>query len=257
MTNKELKYFANLKKKEFRDSENLFLIEGNHLIDECLSSKYYSDNIIRIFLKNDYKYKLPVKLINSGLKLESLSAEKFNKISETKNPQGTIAVIKKNKSNFSNIEEIKLAVALDSINDPGNLGTILRTCWWFGVDTIFINSNSVDLFNAKVIRGSQGALFNSKIVVNADINNLINEFHKSGFEIYATDLKSEKYIDKFSFIKKEQILVIFGNEANGINPEILLNPNVKRIKIHGFSKCESLNVGVSVGIILSRIKNQN
>lgn len=256
MTNNEIKYFINLKKKEFRDSENIFLIEGTHLIGECITSKYYRNNLIRIFINNKYKDKLLDKLESSGFSFEVLQENIFNKLSETKNSQGIIAVVKKNDEKIFTGIDVDLVIALDNINDPGNLGTILRTCWWFGVNKIFISSNSVDVFNSKVIRGSQGALFNLDISTNIDLNKTLKDLSNIGWKLYATDLKANKYLDEIDFGVTKKNIFVFGNEANGISREILSNPLFKKIKIKGHSSCESLNVGVSVGIVLDYILNR-
>ncbi|HEY5533542.1 MAG TPA: RNA methyltransferase [Ignavibacteria bacterium] len=256
MTKNEIKYFVNLKKKEFRDSEDIFLIEGTHLIGECLSSKYYKNNLTRIFITSNYKNVLLEKLKTAGFAFEVLQENIFNKLSETKNPQGIIAVVKINVGKIFTGIDVDLAIALDNINDPGNLGTILRTCWWFGVNKIFISSNSVDLFNSKVIRGSQGALFNLDISTNIDLNKTLKGLSNIGWKLYATDLKANKYLDEIDFGVTKKNIFVFGNEANGISTEILSNPLFKKIKIKGHSSCESLNIGVSVGIVLDYILNR-
>ena len=99
------------------------------------------------------------------------SEKNFDKISDTVNPQGIIAVVKKpeHASRMHNSEKNKLIIALDNINDPGNLGTIIRSCYWFNVDKILISRNSVDLYNSKVIRASQGAIFHTDITNEGDL----------------------------------------------------------------------------------------
>ena len=255
MNNKELKYYSNLKKKDFRDSENKFLIEGKHLIEECLKSRYYSRNISLIIIRDDFSDGILSVIKNSGIPHEKINANKFSKISETKNSQGIIAVINKISLNIRGIKEAKLIVALDNINDPGNLGTILRTGWWFDVDKIYLSSDSVDLFNSKVIRGSQGAVFNCDIETNIDLIKKTNELYSKGWEIIAADLNTENFLDNMDFKNYKKRMLIFGNEANGVNKHILSESSVKKIKIRGFSECESLNVGVSAGILLSYFKN--
>jgi RNA methyltransferase, TrmH family len=256
MTHKELKFFSNLQKKEYRDREHLFLIEGIHLIDECLTSKYYSRNIHRIFVKKDFSDKLSGKLLASGIIPEVISDIQFNKLSETKNPQGIIGVVSiHNEKNFLS-ENDKLIIALDDLNDPGNLGTILRTCWWYGVDKIYLSSNSVDIYNSKVIRSSQGALFNLDLISDVNFKIELLKLQKKGWSVYLTAVKAEMFLDEINIDIKKKNIIVFGNEANGVNVELLSNNNFRKIKIKGYSKCESLNVGVSAGIILDYFRNK-
>lgn len=256
MTKNEVKYFANLKKKEFRSSEDMFIIEGTHLIEECISSKFYVNNIIRVLIRKDYENKLLSRLKAAGFIPELLTENEFNKISEIKTPQGIIAIVKKLPITDVIKPDYKLAIGLDNINDPGNFGTTLRTCWWYGVDKVYVSSNSVDLFNPKVIRGSQGAVFNLDITTDIDLNRILDYLIMKGWKSYATDLRAFNYINEIDFTKNKKNIFIFGNEANGISEEILVNSNCEKIKIKGFSNCESLNVGISAGIVLDNIRNK-
>jgi RNA methyltransferase, TrmH family len=256
MTHKELKYYANLQKKEYRDKEKLFLIEGIHLINECLSSKYYSRNIYKIFIRKGFNDKLSGKLLGLGIIPEVISEIQFNKLSETKNPQGIIGIVNLHQEKFVLNDNDKLIVALDDINDPGNLGTILRTSWWYGVDKIYLSSNSVDIYNSKVIRGSQGALFNLEIVSDLNLKNELSKLQKKEWDVYLTLLKANKFLDEVNIDMKKRNLIVFGNESNGINSELSTNINFRKIKIRGFSECESLNVAISAGIVLDYIRNR-
>jgi TrmH family RNA methyltransferase len=257
MTNNELKFYSNLLKKEFRESEKLFLIEGTHLIEECLSSVFYSRSIRKIFIRKDYNDKLSGKLLGSGLMPEVITDIQFNKLSETINSQGIIAVVSIRKENINFNVKDSLIVALDDINDPGNLGTILRTCWWYGVDKVYLSTNSVDIFNSKVIRSTQGALFNLEIYTNINLKNELSKYIKKGWYVFISALDTENLLNEINIDVNKKKIIVFGNEAKGVNEELTSYKDFKTIKIRGYTKCESLNVGVSAGIILDYFRNRS
>lgn len=253
LTNNEIKYFAGLKNKRTRDEEGKFLVEGLHLIKECLSSElYYKDFIECIIVRDDFNLTgIPTKDID----ILYASAKNFDKLSDTINPQGIIAVVKKpeHPNRLHNSGKNKLIIALDNINDPGNLGTIIRTCYWFNVDKILVSKNSVDLYNSKVLRASQGAIFHTDITTEADIILELLQL-KDEFQILLTDLNAKKNLSDFIIKRNERYIIVFGNEANGISEDIK-NQGFDLIKIGSFSDCESLNLSVSAGILIYQFAN--
>lgn len=251
MTNEKIKLYVKLKQKKFRDENKQFLIEGIHIVEECLKSKYYKKNIIEVFLRKDFENE---KILNKlkNIDFEFLSDTDFKKLTETENSQGIIGLVH-NQENLP-LTEGKIICALDNINDPGNLGTILRICWWFGIENILISKNSVDIYNSKVIRASQGALFNLIIKDNIDLHNELTILHKKKYEILLSDLNASNILGKFIFKKDNKYVLVFGNEANGITKEILNNDQFKNIKINNYTKCESLNVAASAAIIFYEIR---
>jgi len=253
LTNNEVKYFAGLKNKKIRDEEGKFLIEGLHLIKECLSSDlYYKDYIECIIARDNFDLTLlPLK----DIEILYVSEKNFDKLSDTVNPQGIMAVVKKpeHSNRLHNSEKNKLIIALDNINDPGNLGTIIRTCYWFNADKILISKNSVDLYNSKVLRASQGAVFHTDVVTEADIRTELLHL-KGEYQILLTDLSAKKNLSELNIKKNQRYIIVFGNEANGISDEIK-NQGFDFIKIDSFSDCESLNLSVSAGIILNHFAN--
>ena len=257
MTNNELKYYENLKRKKFRDSEGYFLIEGVHLIEECLNSKYYNEALKKLILEKGFSNNELLEEIKSktrNIEVAFLEKNKFKKLTDTENSQGIIGVVKKIKP-IIKAGNKKLLIALDNLNDPGNLGTILRTCYWFNVDEVLISRNSVELFNSKVVRATQGALFNLIIREEQDFTNKLKELFAKGFEIYLTDSEGIFELSEMNFKKDGNHVFIFGNEANGISEELKQNKNFNTLRIKRNTNCESLNVGVSVGIILNSFRN--
>ena len=257
MTNNELKYYENLKRKKYRDSEDLLLIEGIHLIEECLKSKYYSQSLNKLIIRNGFINNEFLKIIQAvpgNIEIVYLEKNKFKKLSETVNTQGIIGVVQKTplkrKSKRKN-----LIVALDCINDPGNLGTIIRTCYWFDVDEILISQQSAELFNSKVVRATQGAMFNIIIKENQDLSKELNKLSTEGYQIYLADSNEKKLLSDLKFENKEHAVFVFGNEAHGISKELIRLKNFNTIRIRRNTQCESLNVGVSVGIFLNSYRN--
>lgn len=260
MTINELKYFSKLRQKKYRDLENKFLIEGEHLISECLRSKIYGPNLIKIFIRENYSDEIMLgKLQRGGTDIEIITVNErhFNQLSDTVNPQGIIGVVKKPGIEFGNFTyDSNIIVALDSVNDPGNLGTIIRTCYWFGIDKILIGTDSADIFNSKVIRSTQGALFHVNIRENIDLIKDLKFFYDAEYSVILTDVNTNKFLDEFTTESQKKYVIVFGNEANGIKEEIIENKNYEKIKIRGFSDCESLNISVSAGIILNAFRKK-
>lgn len=259
MTKNELKYYEKLKQKKFRDEENKFLIEGVHLIEECLKSESYKDNLEKIFVRENFSNSSSIEFIrsvNHYADIVIIDDIRFSKLTETVTSQGIIGVVSKPESSDKKTfvkEKGAVVVAAENINDPGNLGTIIRTCHWFGADELIISKNSADIFNSKVIRASQGSVFFVEIKTDADLENDLKEFKTADYEILVTDLKSQKSISEMDFSKEKNYVIVLGNESSGVSGIIKENKDYTKVKIDGFSGCESLNVSVTAGIILYEI----
>ncbi len=154
---------------------------------------------------------------------------------------------------------MNIIVTLDSISDPGNLGAIIRTCDWFGVNSILISKESVDLYNPKVVQSTMGSLFHLPISNNIDLLESIHEAKNNGFKIIGTDVYGKNILSnknvKSNLVSGKKIMLIIGNEAHGISE------NIKKeiesfITIPKYGNAESLNAAVALGIILSGIKNE-
>ncbi|MCE1166030.1 MAG: RNA methyltransferase [Bacteroidetes bacterium] len=250
LTAEETKKLASLKIKKYRDRLNLFIIEGEHLIEEAVNSEF-SGFIEYILIRHDYSNNNFLNNID-GYRIVKTSTKNFEKISETTNPQGIAALINKPDSEFEIDSEI--VVALDNINDPGNAGTILRTCYWFGVNQIIHGKNTVDIYNSKTLRASQGAVFHVSARETEALKSTLDELYSKGYEILITSLDGND-IESYSFGKNKKYVIVFGNEANGVSEPIMNEKKFTKISVKGYSDCESLNVGVSSGIILNHIRS--
>ena len=229
--NKKIKNIKKLYTKKYRDEYNEFLIEGEHLILEA-----YKKGILKeLILEEGTVFKLDIEtsyVTNNVLKY----------ISELSNPSNIMGICKK-------IEEKNIGnkiVILDGVQDPGNLGTIIRSSVAFNIDTIILSKNCVDLYNSKVLRATQGMIFNINII-EKDLEEIITKLKENGYKIYGTKVNGGKSLKNIE--KTDKFAIIMGNEGSGVKPEILDMCN-EYIYIDMNKSCESLNVGVATSIIL-------
>lgn len=249
----DVKYYASLKQKKYRKEHKQFLIEGFHLIEECLNSPYELEYII---LRNDVDLSghpgILSKISKNKTKVDALHENAFNKLVETESSQGVIGVV--NQPANTETEEGDIILALDTINDPGNLGTIIRTAYWFNIKSILLSENSADVFNSKVIRSSQGGVFHVNILEDCDLQSQLQQYKNKNAGIYLFTLDGETKLREITKSTEKKVLV-FGNESRGISDE-LIEQEYNKIRIEGYSGCESLNVAISCGIVLYELTRQ-
>ena len=161
------------------------------------------------------------------------------------NPQGILAVIKKSKENTLKYEE-DIIVAIDDIQDPGNLGTILRTVDSIGLKQLVVSKGTADAYNPKVVRSTMGAIFRVKVIEVENLKETIETIRKNNYKLLVTSLQTDDSIYDIDYNKK---IIVIGNEANGVSKEIQ-NMADQKIKIPMLGKTESLNASVATGIIL-------
>lgn len=249
VNNSYIKELMKLKQKKYRDEEKRFLVEGYHLVEMakgCLE-------IVLVTKKED------VNKYGNGIQYILVKDEIIKKLSDTKTPQGIIGVckIKDNKDikeiiNINNYNKKDLVVMLDGLQDPGNIGTIIRTSLSFGVNTIVFSDTCVDCYNEKVIRGSQGGIFKINMLKGKLIE-YISEYRKCKYDIIGTSLNNASSLDEVDIDKlNNKKVIVFGNEGNGVSEEVLNNTDINLyIPINDM---ESLNVGVAAGILLYILK---
>ena len=246
MTNNEIKNIIKLSQKKYREEENKFIIEGKHLIYECLKSDYIRKTE-KIYVGESFEDNRIINQIEkNNIPIEYISDREFKKISETKSPQGILAIL--NKKSDIDKPEGNILFCLDTINDPGNLGTIIRTLWWFGIKDLLLSENSTDPYNSKCIRATQGGIFNINIRENLNLRENLIRIKNSGYEIFLMRLDSKENIFDFRPVTDGKYCFVFGNEANGISDEIKNEKEFRSLKIPSFSECESLNVASSVSV---------
>lgn len=245
--NEFIKHVKKLKDKKYRDLNNEYLIEGIKLIKEAIQE---NAKIKQIIICEDCENTeiIPKELMYEIAKYECIYVTKqiFNTITEVKNPQGILAVI--NKENTENEIDYSqdIIIALDDLQDPGNLGTILRTVDSIGLNQILVSKGTADPFNPKVVRSTMGAIFRVKIIECEDLKNTLKEVKKHKFKLMVTSLQTQNTIYDTDYNKK---VIIIGNEANGVKQEIQ-NIADEKVKIPMIGKTESLNASVACGIVL-------
>jgi TrmH family RNA methyltransferase len=250
ITKNELKYFSSLLIKKYRQQEKKFLVEGIKLTEEGLNCNYECEII---FATNDFneKNEAVVSTLKKNFRIEIIKSLDFKRLSDTMNPQGIITVFKMKKDSIFNINKINsnFIVAMENISDPGNLGTIIRNCDWFGVKDILISKDSVEIYNPKVVRSTMGSLFHLNIYTEIDIINELLPFKTKGYQFVCADLKGESIYD---FKSNDKIILFLSNEANGPSQE-LLKISDKKIAIPKFGIAESLNVASASAVIIAEL----
>jgi len=245
--NEIIKSIRKLKDKKYREIENKYIIEGIKLIEEAVEEKAEIDTVVvcEDCIENGT---IEQKLLYEIAKYNCIyvSEKVFNAVTEVTNPQGILAVVKKENKEEAIDYSQDIIVVLDGIQDPGNLGTILRTVDSVGLNQIIISKETADAYNPKVVRSTMGAIFRVKIIIVEDIVAALKEMQKNKYEIVATSLETKDSIYDVDYNKK---VIVIGNEANGVSKEVLEIADIKA-KIPMLGKTESLNASVATSIIL-------
>ncbi len=255
----QFKHLRSLKQKKYRQQEKKFLTEGWRLVQEAVNSNFSIEYVLitkEIFHTHDPTRKEVLQqLRRKRIEIHEIDARDFESISDTVTSQGIVALVL--QKNFfledvlrHSLREKSIIVALDAVAEPGNLGTIIRTCDWFGIQGILLGEESVELYNTKVVRSTMGSIFHLPIVEHVNLKNDLPPFRRLGFKIFVTDLEAKRNYYEANFGKK--CILVFGNEAWGVSSEIKTLAD-ERISIPQFGKAESLNVSIACGIILARV----
>lgn len=235
LDNKKIKEVVKLKQKKYRDIENKFIIETLNIIKEAYNMGFLLELYVMEGTVLKDSFDVPINYVSKNV---------FNKMSSLENSYA-LGVCKKKIS----ILEGKKYVLLDNIQDPGNLGTIIRSCVGFNVDTLVLGDTCVDLYNDKAIRASEGNIFKLNIV-RASLKDVIKDLKEKSITIYGTDVNNGENIDKIE--NNSSFALIMGNEGNGVSSDIKKLAD-KNLYIKTSKNLESLNVGVATGIILYKI----
>lgn len=246
--NETIKHIKKLKEKKYREEYKEFIVEGIKMIEEAINE---NAKIKSIIICDDCKNTccIPNELMYEIAKFDCIyvSEKVFSYITDVINPQGILAIIQKpeNTENAIDFEEDNFLI-LDNIQDPGNMGTILRTADSLNFKQIIVSKDTADIYNPKVVRSTMGAIFRVKVVVTNNLIKTIKEMKKHKIKVYATDLRTDKSIYDVDYKKSA---IVIGNEANGVSEEVL-NEATTRIKIPMSGKTESLNAAVATSVIL-------
>ena len=245
--NEIIKHIRKLKEKKYRDEYNEYVVEGVKIVEEAIKE---NAKIKQVIVCNDTTktYEIPTHIMLEIAKFDCIyvSDKIFNYITQVTNPQGIMAIIEKQDENMQIDYNQDIIVMLDDVQDPGNLGTILRTVDSIVLNKIIVSKGTADSFNSKVVRSTMGAIFRLKIIEEEDLIKTIKELRKHHFKLLVTSLQTENSIYDIDFSKK---IIVIGNEANGVSKEIQDLADEKA-KIPMLGRTESLNASVAAGIVM-------
>jgi len=243
ISKQKIKFISSLKHNKYRLKYNCFVVEGSHIVSEFLSSKFKIHSIYatKEWVENNQCHNVIV-----------VNKRELSQMSSLKTPSNVLAVIYQpdKQIDLSILFKQKHIILLDSISDPGNLGTIIRTADWFGVEFLFLSKKCVDVFNSKVVQATMGSLSRVQIIT-VDLEIALQKIKERNIMCYGASLLGESIYD---FKTNNQYALVFGNESHGISEKItkLLD---KEILIPSKNhSVDSLNVAVAFGIILSEFR---
>lgn len=229
----DIKYIRSLSQKKFRDKERVFIVEGDKMVKEALNSSYEVLNIYKI---------------------EDIGEETMSRISLLSSPSPSLALVKMPNSDNKEYDITALSLALDSIRDPGNLGTIIRIADWFGIDTVFCSEDCVELYNPKTIQATMGAIFRKRVIY-IDLNMVVSRYIQSKIPVYGTFLDGENIYNQS--LSSRNALIVMGSENNGISEELSLKIS-NRILVPSYSNnghtSESLNVAIATAVVCAEFR---
>lgn len=236
-----------LKQRKYRDELGKFVIEGARFVEEAIKEKrveyvLYTEKIA------SSKY---AHILNADIQKYEVEENVIKEIADTGTPQGIAAVCNKFEHDINVIKDF--VVIVDGVQDPGNLGTIVRTSDAAGADAVIIVKGTVDIYNPKTLRSTMGSIFHIPTIFVDKFEAAVDLLKDRGFKIYATDVDAQHYIYDCDF--KDKTAIVIGNEANGI-PDFHLNLATNRIKIPMIGRAESLNAAMASSIVLYEVVRQ-
>ena len=238
LQNEQIKNYAKLKEKKYRDESGLFIVEGDHLVRMALEA-----NCLITLLVAEEALENYLDIIDEERTI-IVTESIINKLSFTKTPQNVIGIAKQNTYDK---RDVKRVLVLDTLQDPGNVGTLIRSALAFDYDKVYVSESIVDIYNEKVVRASQGAIFKIN-VVKRELNEIYRILKNNEFHILVTSLTDNSiYLEEVE--KKEKFAIVLGNEGNGVS-EVSLKNASSVVKIKMSDKIDSLNVGVAGSIVM-------
>ncbi|MDP4085365.1 MAG: RNA methyltransferase [Bacillota bacterium] len=244
INNPLVKQWKRLLTKKERDKSGLFLVEGFHLVEEALNQR---EQLLEIILSE--RVELPARWDIGSIPVTTITEEITNELSDTETTQGIYAVCR--QEGKRTLQEAKTFLLIDAVQDPGNLGTMIRTADAAGIDAVIVGNGSVDIFNAKVVRSAQGSHFHLPLL-KGNLNEWIEDLKKENIPVYGTALENAKVYTKT--LPTSRFALIVGNEGKGVEKE-LLDKTTANLYIPIFGKSESLNVAVATGILLYYLRS--
>lgn len=243
-----VKYYSTLLLKKYRDRERKFIVEGKRLVEEALNSSFECEVVV-VTQKFVDLYPELISNIRNNHTLEIVKEVDFKRMTDTQNPQGILAVLKKKNLKFMFEPNSNFILALENISDPGNLGTIFRNADWFGIGQIILSNDSAEVYNPKVLRASMGSVFHVEFSDGLDLYHELTHLKEKGYQIVTADMDGENV---YSFNKPEKFVLVLCNEAHGASDKLLKITDTQ-ITIPRKGKAESLNVASASAVLLSEL----
>ena len=249
--NAQVKNLAQLiKKSKARTEQGVYIVEGIKMFQEAPK-----EEIVKVYLSEELYDKGTLAESLNGVTYEVLKNDVFNHVADTKTPQGVLCVMKQKKYTLDQLTEgtCPLMLVLENLQDPGNLGTMMRTAEGAGVTGVLLSRGCVDIYNPKTIRSTMGSIYRVPFLYTDDLLGDMDKLHAKGICTYAAHLKGKGYYDEESY--KEPTAFLIGNEGNGLSDE--LSDKAKQyIKIPMEGKLESLNAAVAAAILMYEASRQ-
>ncbi|MDD3839558.1 MAG: 23S rRNA (guanosine(2251)-2'-O)-methyltransferase RlmB [Clostridia bacterium] len=256
MKNPLIKRIRSLNIKKYRDQYNRFIIEGTKIVDEFIDSGASIDQVLysdKVFSMS-YGDQLIEKLEDNKIENIKVDDNILKQLCNTKTPQGILAVVKKIEYQLCDvIDKAELLIIIDGVQDPGNLGTIIRTADAVNVDGIIVSQDTVDVYNDKTIRSTMGSILRVPVVKCSNLGGCIQKLRGDNFFICAADVNATSYY--FDIIYPDKTALLIGNESRGIDDGVLAVSD-KSVKIPMPGGSESLNVSIATAVILYEVLRQ-
>ena len=239
-----------MKKSKLRTEQGVYVVEGIKMFLEAPR-----EEIVKVYLSEELYDRGTLSEELSGVSYEVLKNEVFAHAADTKTPQGVLCIMKQKSYTLEDLTggEQPLLLVLENLQDPGNLGTMMRTAEGAGVTGVLLSRGCVDIYNPKTIRSTMGSVYRVPFLYTDDLLTTLDRLHEKGIRTYAAHLKGTGYYDEFSY--REPTAFLIGNEGNGLSPEISKNAK-QYIKIPMEGRLESLNAAVAAAILMYEASRQ-
>lgn len=250
-SNPQVKRLLQLQKKsKARNEEQVFIVEGLRMFVEVPRER-----VEKVYISESLYNKKKQELKLDKFPVEILSDSVFGHVSDTKTPQGILCIVKQKKYELNELLKVENPhfMVLDNLQDPGNLGTIVRTAEGAGVDAVFLSKESVDIYNPKTIRSTMGSIYRMPVLYVEDLLELLNTFRKKGIKSYAAHLDGKNSYDKEDYHSGTAILI--GNEGNGLRDEVAESADIW-VQIPMQGKVESLNAAIAASVLMFEVSRQ-
>lgn len=250
-SNPQVKWLMQLQKKsKARNEEQVFVVEGLRMFAEVPE-----DRVKKVYISESLYNKKKQELKLDRFSVEVLSDSVFQHVSDTKTPQGILCIVKQKKYDLQELLNIETPhfMVLDNLQDPGNLGTIVRTAEGAGVNAVFLSKESVDIYNPKTIRSTMGSIYRMPVIYIEDLLSLLDVFRKKGIKSYAAHLEGKNSYDKEDYQSGTAILI--GNEGNGLREEVANSADIW-VQIPMQGQVESLNAAIAASILMFEVYRQ-